>query len=305
MPLFQITNKRIKQIKKSSFVSERALQDIFESNLETLLGVRLVASEFATGEKHGGRIDTLGLDENDRPTIVEYKWHEKENIINQGLFYLDWLFDHRGDFEIAAQKKLGKDVEVHWDSPRLVLIAESFSKYDAYAINRIGENVELKNYRLYEDGFLILEDFQVAVEADEANSSSKAEIKREKASREKRASNYSVEKLLAGKEASIVLLFNQLRAEIKQLGENIEETPLKLYVAYKTSRNFCEVEIRAKQLKAWLDISHDELKDPRKIARDFSHVGHWGTGSTQVLIHSVKEVEYVVSLIRQSYERTL
>jgi RecB family endonuclease NucS len=89
MPLFRIANKRVQQIKKTTFPSEKALQDLFENNLETLLRVRFLASEFGTGEKHGGRIDTLGLDENDRPTIIEYKWRDDENVINQGLFYLD------------------------------------------------------------------------------------------------------------------------------------------------------------------------------------------------------------------------
>jgi RecB family endonuclease NucS len=56
--------------------------------------VRFLASEHATGRVHGGRIDTLGLDENHAPVIIEYKRAINENVINQGLFYLDWLLDH-------------------------------------------------------------------------------------------------------------------------------------------------------------------------------------------------------------------
>ena len=139
MPLFQIAKGRVKQIKKTAFPSEKALQELFENNLESLLNIRFVASEFGTGEKHGGRIDTLGLDENGRPTIIEFKWREDENVITQGLFYLDWLIDHKGDYEVAAQKKLGEGIEVNWDNPRLILIAQSFTKYDSYAINQIIE----------------------------------------------------------------------------------------------------------------------------------------------------------------------
>jgi predicted transport protein len=302
MPLYQIANKRVQQIKKTAFPSERALQDLFENNLEALLSVRFVASEFNTGEKHGGRIDTLGLDENDRPTIVEFKWRDNETVINQGLFYLDWLFDHKGDFEIAAQKKLGKDIEVNWDSPRLILIAQSFSKYDAYAVNRISENIELKTYRLYEDGLLVLEDFHTSPNTD---ADASAMPIGHKVPKRKRAEIYSVEKLLEGKSPAIVELFHHLQKEITGLGDSVEEAPVKLYIAYKTTRNFCEVEIQSKQLKIFLDIPLKEMQDPRKLARDVSGIGQWGTGDTQIILDSVENLEYAMSLIRQSYERTL
>ena len=302
MPLFRIVNKKVQQIKKTAFPSERALQDLFEINLEILLSVRFVASEFSTGENHGGRIDTLGIDENDRPTIIEFKWRDDETVINQGLFYLDWLLDHKGDFEIAAQKKLGKDVQVNWDSPRLILIAQSFSKYDAYAVNRISENIELKTYRLYDDGLLVLEDFHTS-----ANTSAEIEVAPValKVPKEKRSEVYSVEKLLEGKSPAIVELFRHLQKAINVLGDNVEEAPVKLYIAYKTTRNFCEVEIQSKQLKISLDIPFKELDDPRKKTRDLSEVGHWGTGVTLICINSLDEIEYAMTLVRQSYERTL
>ncbi len=302
MPLFRITNKKVQQIKKTTFPSERALQDLFENNLETLLSVRFVASEFVTGEKHGGRIDTLGLDENDRPTIIEFKWHDDETVINQGLFYLDWLLDHKGDFEIAAQKRLGKNVQVNWDNPRLILIAQAFSKYDGYAINRIGENIELKTYRLYEDGLLALEDFHTAASVE---SEPRTELPRGKVPKTKRTQVYSVEKLLAGKSEGVIELFRHLQTAINELGDNVEEAPVKRYIAYKTTRNFCEVIIQANKMKIAVDIPIKELNDSRKIARDVSGMGHDSTGITQFFIESLSEIEYAVSLIRQSYERTL
>ena len=301
MPLFRITNRRVMQIKKTAFPSERALQELFESNLETLLGVHFVASEFVTGEKHGGRIDTLGIDQNDRPTIIEYKWHENENIINQGLFYLDWLLDHKGDFEIAAQKKLGKDVEVNWGNPRLILIAEAFNKYDAYAVNRIGENIELKVYRLYEDGLLLVEDFLTPAEVG----AGKDVERKSKSPKTKRKVTYTVDKFLEGKPAETLELFQHLRKAITSLGDNVEETPLKLYVAYKTTRNFCEVQIQSSQLKVFFDIPSDEVDDPKKLTRDVSEIGHWGTGNTQVVVDSLQQLDDVMALVRQSYEWTL
>lgn len=65
---------------------EKSLQNLAEANLETLLGVRFLATEHSTGKKHSGRIDTLGIDENGCPVIIEYKRTLNQNVINQGLF---------------------------------------------------------------------------------------------------------------------------------------------------------------------------------------------------------------------------
>lgn len=78
------------------------LQHLVEQNLETVFNCRFVASEFVTGVLHGGRIDTLALSEDNNPVIIEYKKIESSELINQSLFYLAWIQDHKGDFEIAA-----------------------------------------------------------------------------------------------------------------------------------------------------------------------------------------------------------
>jgi hypothetical protein len=159
MPIFQVNNDKMKQLKTSNFKNERELQVLVEKNLEEIFGIKFIASEFSTGKKHGGRIDTLGLDENNAPVIIEYKWGEKDNVINQGLFYLDWLDDHKGDFQVIVEKKLGRKIEIDWSQPRLILVTQSFNKYDKDAINRISENIELWTYSLYENGI-----FEVNIE---------------------------------------------------------------------------------------------------------------------------------------------
>jgi RecB family endonuclease NucS len=112
MPVFKRAEGKAVQLAPVAFKDEKDLQRFIEANLEVLLGIRFVASEFSTGEKHGGRIDTLGLDEAGSPVILEYKWDKSDSIINQGLFYLDWLIDHKGDFVVAAQKAIGPTTDV-------------------------------------------------------------------------------------------------------------------------------------------------------------------------------------------------
>lgn len=96
LKLFRTTALGVAEISGGAVALEKSLQTLFEMNLEALLGVRFLASEFITNV--GGRMDTLGIDENNAPVVIEFKRSSNENVINQGLFYLDWLMSHRKDF---------------------------------------------------------------------------------------------------------------------------------------------------------------------------------------------------------------
>ncbi len=138
---------------------EKSLQKLFEGNLEALLGVRFLASEYSTGPAHGGRIDTLGLDEDGSPVIIEYKRSVNENVVNQGLFYLDWLLDHRKEFQWLAMERLGHEAAkaVDWSAPRLLCIAGDFTRYDEHAVKQIARNIELLRYRRFGTDLLMIE----------------------------------------------------------------------------------------------------------------------------------------------------
>jgi RecB family endonuclease NucS len=130
--LFRIQKDEILELEGRSASVEKSLQTQMEAHLEAFLGVRFLATEYSTGKTHGGRIDTLGVDENGCPVIIEYKRAMNENVINQGLFYLDWLMDHKAEFILLVMKELGKEVSdtVEWSSPRLLCVAGDFTKYD-------------------------------------------------------------------------------------------------------------------------------------------------------------------------------
>src|SRR5208283_804935 len=128
-------------------------------NLEPLLGIRFIAIEYSTGKTHAGRIYTLGLDENHCPVILEYKRSAGQNVINQGLFYLDWLMDHRGEFKLLVLDTFGKAVAdaIDWSSPRLICIAADFNRFDEHAVQQINRNIELIRYRRFGKDLILLE----------------------------------------------------------------------------------------------------------------------------------------------------
>ena len=123
--LFDLAGNTATEIPGKAAPVEKSLQRVIERNMESMLGIRLVRTEHSTGPKHKGRIDSLGIDENNIPVIIEYKRATNQNVINQGLFYMDWLLDHRAEFKLLVLEKLGAATaeSIDWSAPRLLCIA--------------------------------------------------------------------------------------------------------------------------------------------------------------------------------------
>jgi len=291
MPILKIENNKLKQLKSSNFRNEKELQDLFEYNLEEIFGIKFIASEVQTGEKHGGRIDTLGVDENNSAVIIEYKWGEKDNVINQGLFYLDWLVDHRGDFQILVEKKLGKKVKIDWGQPRLILVASSFNKYDKHAINRMAENIELWNYTFYESGILDIE----------MEASSSSDEKRGRQITRIDYSQYDLNYHLNKTSKELQEKFKELRERILELPGTQERSEQRSSISYRTTKCFANFTFRRNSLD--LLLRQPKYHDPQKLVRDVTSFA-WGYRG---LVKIVKEsdVSYILNLIKQSYEETL
>ena len=235
--LFQINGNKVAVIEGRSVAVERSLQSLIEMHLETFLGVRMLASEHTTGKTHGGRIDTLGLDENYSPVIIEYKRSLNENVINQGLYYLDWLLDHKGEFTLLVQKhidpKLTED-DIDWRGARLVCIAGEFTKFDEHAVRQIDRNIELIRYRSYGKELLLFELVNATTgSADEGVSSAKSS----------RTSESTVTDKLAKANAEIQDRYESLKAFAEALGDDVQVKTLKHYIAFKRIKNFAAVEI--------------------------------------------------------------
>ena len=126
---------------------EKELQTVIEENMSAFFGVTFLASEFSTTD--GGRMDSIGIDENHCPVIFEYKRSIKDNVINQGLFYLNWLLDHKDSFKVLVIEKLGLNASnvIDWTMPRVICVANDFTKYDESAIKQMNRNISLIRYR--------------------------------------------------------------------------------------------------------------------------------------------------------------
>jgi predicted transport protein len=301
MALFKIHNSAVKKIVARELDLERNLQKLFENNLEEILDIIFLAHEYSTS--FGGRIDTLGIDKNGSPCIIEYKKNQNDNVINQGLSYLRWLLDHKADFEILCQSKK-MSIEIDWDSPRVICIAGSYNKFDLDTADILPINVELLRYRIYDDEILYLEPENY----QKVRISTSGIVKKSKQGKEKMErlqKTYSVDDHLAGIDKQTVVLFQALREKILSLDESIIEEAKAKYIAYKISTNFTDIVVEQCGLKIFLNVKSGQLNDPQKLARDLTQpkpIGHWGNGDYEVKLKKDSELEAVFALIKQSYD---
>jgi predicted transport protein len=297
--IFRVDSNSATELKSQSVALEKSIQTIIERNLFTFLGVHFLASEYSTGKTHGGRIDTLGIDENKRPVIIEYKRSVNENVINQGLYYLDWLMDHKAEFQLLSMNKLGQEISnaVEWSSPRLLCIAGDFTRYDEHAVQQINRNIELIRYRRFDSDLLLFELVNATV-AKETGDGTGTGPKPSKSQQK------TVTEDLENSSQELRDLFDTLSSHLHSLGDDVQMNTLKFYFAFKRIKNFACVQISPRNQRLFIYVKADpaslELKDG--FTRDVRNIGHYGVGDLEITISSADDLERAKPLLQQSYE---
>lgn len=290
MAIFKINNQKVIRcsIKDDGFGDEFALRDFFADNLEDLLGIRFIEKEYAILE---GRIDTLGLDENNSPVIIEYKWKENEEVLAQGLFYYNWLLKNKKHFELLVENRLGKNTRINWEQPRVILIARGFGRYILGAVQQ-ERHIELVTYHYYQPDILQLENIYTPTELKLPKRNTTTDTSVE----------YNLDYHLATTSEDIKKLFEVLRSKILELPDVEEKAEQKSGITYKTTKSFARFEFRP----TWVQLLVRDPKyqnDTKNLVKDVTS-NEWGyKGMVKVLADS--DVDYIFGIIKQSYESTL
>ncbi|MDX9844542.1 MAG: DUF5655 domain-containing protein [Aquabacterium sp.] len=313
--LFRIQSGKATELPGKASDLEKPLQILIENNLETLLGVRFLASEHSTGKTHGGRIDTLGIDEDNCPVILEYKRSKGENVINQGLFYLDWLMDHKAEFELLVLKRYGSKVAdaIDWAGPRLICIASDFTKYDGHAVQQMNHSIELIRYKQFGTELLLLEQVNTVVSqalSSKSSGASKAAsgvkqaftVPASTAATKQSSGDKTVAQWFTTMSPELLALFESLDGYVSSLGDDVSRKDLKLYVAFKRLRNFACVGFKKDAMFLWLKLNPETVALEQGFSRDVRQIGHWGTGDVEVLIKSHADLDKAKGLIQKAYE---
>lgn len=301
--LFRTAGASVTELRGGAVALERSLQTLIERNMEAFLGVRFLASEFVT--TNGGRMDSLGIDENGSPVIIEYKRATNENVINQGLFYLDWLMDHRRDFEWLVLERFGQEQakSVDWGTPRLICIAGDFTKYDVHAVNQMNRNIALVRYRRFGEELLLFELLTSASERPVLESPV-TDVQGGRASSRPRSRQKTVMQYLADADQDLVDLYEGAKAYLLALGDDVELKELDNYVAFHRLKNFACVEVKPqiRHLKIYVKVDPDTIDLEPGFTRDVRKIGHYGTGDLEIVVTDIATLNKAKALLDRSYD---
>ncbi|GLW46394.1 transporter [Streptomyces sp. NBRC 14336] len=290
LKLFHTTTSGATEVAPRLAESEADVQGMVETHMETLLGVRFLASEYSTGPVHGGRIDSLGLDENGSPVVVEYKRGVDAGVIHQGLFYLSWLVDHRAEFEHLVRDRLGPTAaaQVMWSGPRLICVAGDFTRYDVHAVREHRRSIDLVRYRLFGSDLLGLETVASVSGRPPAVRGSRRQS--------------TVLAVKGGQSAALAELAQALDETLLGLGDGVNRIQRKTYWAYQRLRNFaCVCPPQKTKLLVYLKVDPKEVDLVPGFTRDVTGLGHHGTGDLEVQLRMLQDLDRAQNLFRASY----
>lgn len=294
--LFSV-HPEVRQMASSEVLLEKDLQTLIENNMELFFGVRFLKSEYVITN---GRMDSIGIDENNCPVIFEYKRSSNENVINQGLFYLDWLLDHKADFQLLVAGVLGQDasLSIDWSMPCVICIASGFTKYDLHAVNQMQRNIKLVRYRKYGDDLVLFEHLNApTVSAPQANYS---EVSNSTGIKKPGDQKTHLEKLSAAPR-ELQDIYSSLCDYVESLGDDIVPSQLKLYLAYRKTKNIICIEIFRKMILLHIKLDPDSVDLEDGFTRDMRNIGHCGTGDLQITIRNAADYEKAKPLLSRAY----
>lgn len=300
MILYSNNSGSLKEIKEKPFKLEREIQSVFEANLSTIMSLELVKSEFTIKNK---RIDTLAFDKQSKAfIIIEYKRDKNISVVDQGFTYLSLMLENKADFIVEYNESLKQNLkreDVDWSQTRVAFVSSSFTDNQIQATNFKDIAIELWEVKRFENDAIIISPIKKSNSAEsikpltqnkEALKSVADEIK-----------VYTEEEHIQKTSSIIAELYQKFRQGIIQLADDIEVKPKKMEIGFrKNSKVFTDVCILKNSIKIWINLRKGKLDDPKKLAEDVSEKGHWGNGDYQIQTETDKDLEYIMSLIKQA-----
>jgi len=298
MIIYNTTGNTLVQVKEKPFKLEREIQSIFESNLQNIMGLLFVKSEFTIKNK---RIDTLAYDKQTNAfIIIEYKRDKNYSVVDQGLTYLNLMLQNKAEFILTYNETL-KDIlhskDVDWSQSRVAFVSPSFTDNQISASDFKDFGIELWEIKQFENNTISINTIKKSSGAPSIkplleNSDNLKEVKENikvytEEDHYNNGSDYTIE------------LYEKFKSSILNLTDGIEILPQKYYIAFKKGSNISDIEIQKKSLKIFINAKIGTLDDPKGLVKDVSNIGHRGNGDYQIQIENDKDLEYIMSLIKQ------
>ena len=103
----------------------------------------------------------------------------------------------------------------------------------------------------------------------------------------------------------MLTLYYALRKRIMNIDPSVKEEMKKLYIAFKAYTNFVDIVPQKSRLRLSLNIAFPDILDPKGLCKDVSGVGRWGNGDVEVGLHNLNEIDDVIDLIQQAFDKQM
>lgn len=299
MNIYNTKNNSFSSIKEKPLKLEKEIQKIFEDNLDEILNLELVQSEFTIQNK---RIDTLAYDKQNKAfIIIEYKRDKNSSVVDQGFTYLNLMLENKAVFVLAYNETLNKTLHsstLDWSQTRVIFVSPSFTENQKQATNFKDLGIELYEIKRFEGDIIVVNPYKKTQSATSIKSiSEKKEVLKNIV---KEIKVYTEEDHTNNKTDDIIELYETFKNAILNLSDDIEIQPKLDYVAFKKNSNIADICIQKKGLKIWINLKKGQLEDPKNIMRDVSEMGHWGNGDYEIVVTNTENIEYIMSLVKQA-----
>lgn len=298
MPLYLNSKNKLRELNEKTFKLERDIQKVFEENLNEIMDLTLVKSEFSIKNK---RIDTLAYDPQSKAfIIIEYKRDKNISVVDQGFTYLSLMLENKADFIVEYNESLKQNLkreDVDWSQTRVTFVSPSFTENQILATNFKDIAIELWEVKQYENDLILVTPIKKTKSAESIKPLTKQNSSLNQVISEIKV--YTEEEHLANVSDEIAELYNKFKNAIINLIDDVEIKPQKFYIAFKKDSNIVDIELLKKSLKIFINAKRGSLSDARELARDVSDIGHRGNGDYQIQVDSDNDLEYIMSLVKQ------
>lgn len=313
MPVFQLSNDKLIQIKEKRVDLERNIQRLTELNLETIFGLKFVSgslnSEFAVkAQEQDFYIDTLAYDEAQRSiVIIEYKKDKSFSVIDQGFAYLSTMLNHKADFILEINEKLKKNLtkkDIDWEQSKIIFISPEFTNYQRNAINFKDLPIFLYEVRLYENNLYEFDPIKPYRTTESIGSLSKDKTI-QSVSREVKV--YTEDDVF-GKSEKKMEFYKRLKEKLLSVEPTLNFHPTRLYVGVlkpNNWRNILGIEGYQDGLRIHFTRSQPkDFQDPKKkLFYRSNSMKYYNQHMSGLIIKSDEDIDYAALLFDQQYKR--
>jgi len=304
MALFKNTSSNLEGIKENPFKLEREIQRLFENNLPLIMGLELVKSEFSIKNK---RIDTLGFDtQTNAFVIIEYKKDKNSSVVDQGFTYLNLMLQNKADFVLEYNEGLKKSIlrgDVDWSQTRVAFVSPGFTENQREATNFKDIAIELWEVKQFENGIVSINQIKKSNAAESIKDITGKAKDLVELTREIKV--YTEDDHLNSSKTRpewVNELYFTLKERILNLGD-VELKPNGKYISFRNNSPFVDVIFYNSGLYTIINMKAGTLDDPGKLMKTFDGKGHWGNGDYFVTIDKKTDLDYVMFLINQSFNK--